>query len=179
MCEALFRDFQNNLGYTEVDALKMLLETLKAESMASNSEKFNLIIKLHPQNKISDFASILFDDYNDFITFIWIATELPPRDVVMIGDIIVGMASILLVESILLKKPTISLQPNTIADDNLIATKNGSIPLITKQQDLGKILHLLLSDDEFRLTYLQTQAILQTDGHAAERVADTIERMMG
>jgi len=177
--EVVFRDFQSNLGYTEVDALRILLDTLMTESRLDKINKYTLIIKLHPQNIREDFCIIDFEKYRNFFDIIWVGTELPPRDVVMIADIVIGMASILLVESILLNKLTISLQPNAINDDNLIATKIGAIPLIREKEEFRRLFHLLLTHDNFRLEYLTTETKLRVDGHAANRVNNYIERILG
>jgi hypothetical protein len=177
--EALFRDFKSGLGYSEVDALRILLDSIKTEAETNKGQKYTLIIKLHPQNRLEDFDALDIDRYRNFFTICWIGTEVPPRDTVMIADIVVGMASILLVESILLQKPTISLQPNTQKDNNLIATKTRAIPLINNSLDFGELFHRLLSDDKYRSNYLKTQKKISVDGHAADRIVTHIRQIAG
>jgi len=174
--EALRRDFEETLGYTEVTTLKAVLATLT--KLTEESFKFALIVKLHPQNRIEDFNEIDFGNYKSlFMKFI--AKEMQPKDLILSSDVVVGMASILLVESILCGNPTLSLQINTKRDDNLIATKMGAIPLITSAKEFERVLRSILADEEYLKGYLECQRKLSADGLATKRVAQLVETILG
>jgi len=95
----------------------------------------------------------------------------------MASDVVIGMTSVLLVESILLGRPTVSFQPRARHTDGLIATVLGAIPLLDDPQLCARTLHGLLDDSTFRSAYLQRQRILKTDGQATGRVVEWVRRV--
>lgn len=174
--ESLKRDFGDSLGYTEVTTLQAVLNTLKR--LTCENFKFVLVVKLHPQNKEEDFEKIDFDKYRSQFNVKFIHGELLPRDLVLCSDVVIGMTSVLLVESILLGKPTLSLQINSKKDDILIATRIGAIPLISNVKDFKQILHSILVNKKYLSKYLKGQRKLCADGQATKRVAQFVEAVL-
>lgn len=175
--EALYRDFGNSLGYTEVDTLNAVLDTLSKSQFSDCGFKFTLIIKLHPQNKMEDFDNIDFSKYHA-INIKFISREMHPRELVLASDVVVGMSSILLVESILMGRPTLSLQINSKKDDDLVATKIGAIPLIRSVEDFEKIFYSMLTDKQYFNDYLYGQNKLCSDGLASERIVQLVDKIL-
>jgi len=173
--EAIHRDFKDSLGYNEADTLNCIISSLL--NLLQEGHRFALVVKLHPQNRIEDFEQINFEKFK-MLKIRIISKEVHPLDLIMSSDIVVGMSSILLVESILLKKPTISLQLNAKKDDNLVATKVGAIPLITNEKKFGEVLESLIKDKRYVKKYLRTQEKMKADGHAAERVAGIVQNLI-
>lgn len=173
--EALARDFGDSLGYTEDSTLATLLEVLSR--LASRGYSFCLVVKLHPQNQREDFSDIDLDGYGNPKVRL-VEKEFSPRDLVLASDLVVGMASTLLVESILLGKPTLSVQIGCTRDDCLIATKMGTIPLIKSAEELEGVCLSLLTDVEYRKRYLTRQERLRTDGLATDRIVVLIEHLV-
>jgi hypothetical protein len=174
--ESLKRDFGNSLGYTEVTTLQAVLNTLKR--LADENFKFVLVVKLHPQNKKEDFEKIDFDKYRSQFNVKFIHGELLPRDLALCSDVVIGMTSVLLVESILLEKPTLSLQINSKKDDILIATRIGAIPLISNAKDFEQTLRSILVNKKYLSKYLKSQRKLCADRQAAKRVAQFVEAVL-
>ena len=174
--ESLKHDFGNSLGYTEVTTLQTVLNTLKR--LADKNFKFVLVVKLHPQNKKEDFEKIDFDRYRSQFNVKFIHDELLPRDLALCSDVVIGMTSVLLVESILLGKPTLSLQINAKKDDILIATRIGAIPLISNVTDFERTLRSILVNKKYLSKYLKCQRKLCADGQAAKRVTQFVEAVL-
>jgi hypothetical protein len=174
--EALKREYGNSLGYTEVTTLRAVLDTLK--KLTCKNFKFFLVVKLHPQNKKEDFKDMDFDKYRSKVNMKFIRGELPRRDLVLCSDVVIGMSSVLLVESILLGKPTLSLQINAKRDDLLIATRIGAIPLLANIEDFERALRSILVDKKYLAEYLGRQRRLSTDGQATKRVAQFVEAVL-
>ena len=175
--EAFGRDFGARLGYTEQSVSRDLL-SICTRLAAESGLPLHLAVKLHPQNCLEEFDWLrrlaLPSDLR--VTLHW--TEQAPIPLVMASDLVVGMSSVLLLESILLGRPTVSYQPATKEKDALIATVLGAIPLIDNPEDCQDIFMNLLKDPSFRTEYLGQQMRLTTDGGAALRVADLVRSVI-
>ena len=101
LSEELQMDFGNAtvspLGYTEYEALSIILETLKPNQ--------KLYIKLHPSEKP--------DKYLEFLPENQIICRCELEDLLGFADHVVGMATMLLIEMSLLGERVISLRPNS------------------------------------------------------------------
>ncbi len=107
-------------GFTEIDVLDCIVKTINNFILQTDT-KIQLKIKLHPKELKHNFAPILKTaDFN-----FEILQEINQWELVFASDIIIGMESILLVESALLGVPTISLQPGLNSEDNLFCNKVG------------------------------------------------------
>jgi hypothetical protein len=174
--ESLKHDFGNSLGYTEATILKAVLNALKG--LTEEGHKLTLIVKLHPQNKKEDFDAIDFGAYRRSFGIKFIQREIPPRDLVLCSDVVVGMTSVLLVESILLGKPTLSLQINAKKNDALIATRIRAIPLISNAKEFEKVLRLILTNKKYRAAYLEKQKRLRVRGQSTKNIIQLVEKIL-
>ncbi len=86
------------------------------------------------------------------------------------------MTSILLMESILLGRPTVSVQPGARRTDGLAAVERGAIPLVRAASEARRIMSGLLTDASFREAYLTSQRQIRSDGKAAGRVATLVHQ---
>lgn len=110
-------------GYTEKTVLPKLLKTLNRLSAEGN--KLVLAIKPHPRENFSWFKKT-----GDELFKILVVEDIPARELIMAADLVTGMNSILLVESCLLARLTLSLQPGLKQVDVLPVNKHGiSIPI--------------------------------------------------
>jgi len=103
-------DSPSFLGFSEEDALRLLIEALGIVGKRSQ-RNFVVKIKLHPiedqsilQNKISKFGSF----GNVAVEF----TELDHLELISCADFIAGMTSTCLYQGMLMDKPVLSLLPN-------------------------------------------------------------------
>jgi len=106
-------------GYTEVDALAALAAGL-------GSTAVDVAIIPHPRDDAAQVAGIWETVRGDCSGAV--ITGYSGRDIVLASDRVAGMASILLYESWLIGRPTISLQPGLVRDDLLsIASRPGIV----------------------------------------------------
>lgn len=173
VCECFSRDFADQLGYTEHTVLKDLIQ-ICSRLASRGSVPWHLAIKLHPQNELSEFEHLKNWDRKTQLTVTVHSTEQAPLPMVMASDVVIGMTSTLLLESILLGRPTMSFQPNAKKRDNLMATVVGAIPFIDNAALCQKTLEKLIRSSDFRLDCLKQQRRVQTDGKAAQRVVDLL-----
>lgn len=174
VAENFARDFGETLGYTERSVLRDVLwvcERLQGEG----DGPLHLAVKLHPKNAPDDFRWVAGSAPPGLrVTVHW--KEQPPIPLVMASDVVVGMTSVLMVESILVGRPTVSLQPGARQPDGLIATVVGAIPRLEDRAACLRTLRGLLRDPDFRAGYLARQSRLRVDGRAAQRAAALVRR---
>jgi len=174
VAEVVARDFGESLGYTEDSVLRDVLWAC-GRLLAEGQGPLHLAVKLHPKNEPADFRHLTAPGGPGLrVTVHW--KEQPPLPLVMASDVVLGMTSVLLVESILLGRPTVSLQPGARREDGLIATVVGAIPRLDSREACLRTLRGLLRDETFRAAYLERQSRLRTDGLAAGRVAALVRR---
>lgn len=88
-----------------------------------------LVLRLHPKNKIDEFVNYLhFFDY--------ISQSEPPHPLLYASDLVVGMASSLMMESYLLGTKTLSILPRECEQAWLPLIQSGIIPCATTQNEI-------------------------------------------
>lgn len=168
--EALSGDIGSVYGYNEKRVLATLLEILSALP-----DSVHLLVKLHPQNVYSDLSDVI-EEYGGGLPISIIKPGLSAWPFLMISDLIAGMSSILLVESVLLRRKTVSLQLNAKMTDKCHAVNVGSLPLIVDAEQARCTILSLLSDEGFCEQWLQMQSSLSLENGAAERVYRLMEK---
>jgi hypothetical protein len=108
--EAIARDFGPGSsyyrGYTEVDALEGLVEALQ-EVECRTSLAMRLVVKLHPEQSPESFHLGPLAKRRGLI----LVSNQPPWPCILAADVVVGMTSMLLLESAIAGRPTLSFQP--------------------------------------------------------------------
>jgi hypothetical protein len=137
-------------------------------------ERLALVIKLHPENVFEEFLWIK-EDHPD-IEVHFVAWELSPREVIAISDLVVGMTSVMLLESMLAGKPTISVQLNVDRDSMFVATLVGAVPLLRTAEEARDLLKSLWSSQEARRAYVTRQATWSQPPNATHRCIDAMRR---
>lgn len=167
--EYLREHWGDSYGYDEVSTLRALLEITR-----TFPNPLQILVKLHPENHESDFATLLddFSDYQHGITFV--GTTLSGREAVLAADLVVGMSSVLLFESILLGLPTMSMQLGARRKDLCAAVNLGAIPLICSIAEARAAMAQVLFEETRRLDWLDTQMSIKQEPDAAQRVVRTI-----
>lgn len=174
--ESLRKDFGDTLGYDELSTLQFLGDVMEDVCSRQEGLSLYLVIKLHPENRPDEFEWV-FSKWPSFTKLV-IARELTPYESIAISDMVVGMTSIMLIESIIAGKPTVSLQINSMVESQLVVTKNGSIPFIKEQSIGSKILKSLLFDNEYRREYLDNQNKWCFSGNVAARCMSAIRTIL-
>ncbi len=172
VAEAMKKDFKNRLGYDEHSTLKFLGGLLERLCQADKGLKICLMIKLHPENNPEEFRRYL-DKWSSFEQKI-VNMELTSFEIISISDIVVGMTSVMLLESILAGKVTVSIQLNSLTESQLVATKIGAIPFIKSKNTAKRILKGLLISKRNRSAYLKRQKKLMMGRGAAKNCINKI-----
>ena len=176
MSEALKRDFGDSRGYDEQSTLLFLGDTLEHLYAERKDPRIYFIIKLHPENKRQEFEWV-FSRWPSLEKSI-IRKELFPLETVAISDLVVGMASILLMEALLANKPVLSLQLNSLAGSQLIATKVGAIPFVRTQNEGRQILNSLLQDAGYKKEYLKKQKRWKVNKNSTQKCFNTLKEII-
>ena len=167
------QDYGDSLGYTEVDAFRMLLEVL--EDMPS--EPWRLLVRLHPTEQ----PESLSREIAQHTVRVEFAADMPPRDLMIASDVVIGMLSMFLIEAALLGCHTISLQPGMKIDDFFIGKRLGlTTAVYTANALLSALFEGDISDDWDRrkAKAVRLWPRLHLDGQAAERVAEIVNRCL-
>lgn len=99
-------------GYTERDVLPLLCRHVRQLA----GDALDVAIVPHPRDDLAELDA-LWETARGTLGGGLVPPGLSGRQIVMAADRVVGMASILLYESWLLGKPTLSLQPGLVRDD--------------------------------------------------------------
>jgi len=160
----------NIIGYTDIQILESLVESLEAVAV-SLRKKIKLIIKLHPRDKrpIS-----IFPLRGSPRVSVEAAYSGNARDFILNADIVTGMASIFLIESCLLQKPTLSIQIGLKSPDALITNKIGLTWAIRSSEELTEALSDILKGKH----KAPSSNMIKIDGKATERVVMFLNRML-
>ena len=124
--EAIQEHFGRSRGYDQYDALRLFLKL-----MLNASQEKVLLIKLHPKDTPEGYEQVL-SEYPTLCSRV-IRNELSPLESIQISDEVFGMTSIMLIESYLLGKKTVSLQPGLVGEDSCVLTRYGIIPIMLSQ----------------------------------------------
>ena len=175
--DAFRRDFGDSLGYTEDSTLVFLVETLSA-IVDETGIKLHLVVKLHPQNIPSDFAGIDLSRARLKFPISMIQREIRPRPLILAANLVIGMTSFLLIESILLGLPTISATLNSKKDVDLVATKAGALPCLRTEGEAADTIGRLIKDADFKMKWLKRQKKLTVLLDATGRVVQEVENLL-
>lgn len=166
VAEAFKGYLTDKLGYDEQSVLELLGNILDRLSRVYKHLNIDFLVKLHPKNNRSEF-DWLFSKWPSFNKYV-VQNEITPGEMIAISDLVIGMSSVLLLESIAAGKIVVSLQINSRLESQLVAAKTGAIPFITEEIKARKTIEKLLMDDKFRDEYLKNQESWKPGENAAE-----------
>lgn len=134
-------------GYTEQTVFKELLDVVRL--ISHRYEKLiSIIVRLHPRENRTT--------YNDIISLhqsekrpIIINRELNPWDLILASDLVCGMSSMFLIESVILKKPTISVLTGLKRENPFILDRRGVMRSITDRETLLEYLKQIIIYNNF------------------------------
>lgn len=113
--EPLSNDFPSKfINYDEYSITVLLAKTINK----LKSRNFKLLIRLHPRQSRLDFEKFLIK--KKFKNVILEPKEISLSQSIAISDIIIGITSVFLIKSLILGKPTFSLQLNDIDSSEYI-----------------------------------------------------------
>jgi len=127
----------NYWGYNEVEIFKKLL--LAIESQRSQKKRdIKLIIKLHPKENEKYFRKIIQKTKINKGLKIIIDKATDPWLLISISNLVCGMSSMFLIESLLMNKPTLSIQIGLKKETPFVLDKMKILPSILNEKDLQK-----------------------------------------
>ncbi len=173
--ESLKKHFKGRLGYDEFSTLDFLGQYLEKLAL-QKKKKICLCIKLHPQNKRRDFLPYL--KRWPGIQKVIIDTNCSPRETIVISDLVIGISSVMLVESLLVGKVTVSLQLNAQIPSQLIATRTGAIPFVRSHAQAKRLISKLIENPFFKKQYLLRQKKWIVPHHAVSHCMHQITSLL-
>lgn len=125
-------------GYTEFSILKALVDALND---AGGGRRFALTCKLHPRHRSDAFAGICVDGERVKCRMV---QDCDARSLVGESDLVAGMSSMLLMESVLMGKPTLSIQIGLCRPDPFVLSRMGVMRSALDEAALREQLRLAL-----------------------------------
>jgi hypothetical protein len=138
-----------------------------------------VVLKYHPRNIPEDFVGLQNSAVSDRVRVHHMQNEIEPCDLLLASDLVVGMISILLVDSVLLGVPTLSAQLGGFNHGRCIPEKYGAISVARKTAELDCAVGSLLMSKEFRERYLLKQAKFAVARDGITRIRDKVFALAG
>ena len=137
---------ENYWGYTERTVIEELFESIKNISSES-SKKIYFIIRPHPREDVNRFQDIILLFKEEKISII---TDRISNswDLILASDLICGMSSMFLIESVLLGKPVISVQIGLNKENPFILDRRGILKSILDKKMLLNQLRSIIIENE-------------------------------
>ncbi len=141
--EPVYQQYKNFWGYTEKSIFKKIYDGLIEQSVDFKGS-IKIIIKLHPREDSESYSEII-NTCNDGKISVFIDQYSHSYDLIMSSNLVSGMSSMFLIESVLLRKPVISVQIGLKTENPFILDRRGIVKSILDESTLNKELKLFLS----------------------------------
>lgn len=130
------------LGFTEKTIIKALLNELKA-IVSEDKINLTLVLKPHPKEDENEIISLV-DNEPDLNFKVKIIKECNAWDLMMASDLICGMSSMFLIESVILGRSVMSIKIGLKGKDSFILSQRGILKTVLKKDQLKKNLKNVL-----------------------------------
>jgi len=171
--------YGDKAGYTELTILDELISYFQKRflSLKKGYNDIQLIIKLHPKNSPEAFNKFKKDHASVWGTQrpVVLTDEIDKISLLTASDLVVGMASIMLMEAIALGRPTVSLQVGARTSNLCEAVNQKIIPFISTGNEMRLLLDKLLSDPSYKDKYTNSIRNYPIIDNADSRIWETIE----
>lgn len=167
------RFFAAEEGFDEASTLMALLASC---ARLKERQRLEVALKYHPRNIPEDFANVRGDSD---VRIHHIRDQIEPCDLLLASDLVVGMISILLVDSVLLGVPTLSVQLGGFNHGRCIPEKYGAITAIRQVAELDSTVEALLTQQHFRDQYLRRQRKFAVARDGIVRIANKVYEFAG
>jgi len=157
------RFFSQEEGFDEVATFSALLDSC---SRLETDKRIEVVLKYHPRNIPEDFTNLSHSAVENRVRVHHIQNQIEPCDLLLASDLVVGMISILLVDSVLLGVPTLSAQLGGFNHGLCVPEKYGAISVARKTEELDRAVESLLLQQDAREQYLlkQSKFVVARDG---------------
>jgi len=133
-------------GYTERTIFRELLNALLKFAPQSH-RKIHLVIKIHPKERVDNFDDLVATK-SPFITF-RVDKETNPVELIKASDLICGMSSMFLMESVILGKPILSIQIGLCRENPFVLDRMGIVQSILNSESLVNAFNEILLHNRF------------------------------
>ena len=134
---------QQYWGFSEKTIFNELLDAIKKANIALG-RKVAVIIKLHPRENIHNYSEMV-NTYNGSHIKIKVSENFDSCDLMCASDLICGMSSMFLIESIILSKPVMSIQIGLKRENPFVLDRLGSLKSILDRDELSEKMRLAMS----------------------------------
>lgn len=159
-------------GFTERTILKIILKTISEVCLFQKRvRKIRVIIKQHPKEDINNWNDIV-ENFNHNHIKINVISEGDSMKLAKLSNIVIGMSSMLLIESAMLGLPIASIQIGLARDNPFIFDRIGKVKSILMEEELKTFIQDILVKENLN------KYILDTDDIKNERIVEEIIHKM-
>ncbi len=133
-------------GYSERSIFSSLVRALHQNTRKSTGQRVVLVIRPHPKESRDG----LLDIVKQYPDLHWsIDAETSPRVLIKRGDLVCGMSSMFLIESVIMGRPTMSIQIGLKRENPFILDRQGTLASILTEDDLYSQLGRIINHKEY------------------------------
>ncbi|MCK4264796.1 CDP-glycerol glycerophosphotransferase family protein [Candidatus Babeliales bacterium] len=144
--------YGNMFGYTDLTVFQELINALDIVARDKNI-KISLIIKRHPTEENDLYTPLIKNFNNKNIKFILVDNLYNPFDLIGMSDLLCGISSIMLIESLIIGKPIISIQIGLKRKSFFPLDSRGLVKSIMDSQDLIQKIISIIENKENRCEF--------------------------
>lgn len=137
-------DFKDHWGYTEKTILVKIIEALDRVAFESD-KKIKLVIKLHPRDDEGKYSDIIPECKSISIKIVKNSSSLL---LIMSSDLICGISSMFLIESVILNKPVLSVIIGLKRENPFILDRRNIIKSVLDEASLISQLKSIVIDEK-------------------------------
>lgn len=163
-------DCESPCGYTEIAILEHLIKTLE-DIAGDGGKKFCLVIRPHPWEDTLKFLGIVESLPRRAIK-IKVNDNRPSFELISAADVVCGMSSMFLIESVLFRRPTVSIQIGLKGESLFILDRLGILKSAMEPLGLRLMLTKIFTDGEYKQPYFEMAV------NPVQNVLDQIKRAL-
>jgi hypothetical protein len=153
-------------GYLETEVVSGVIAGLD-QIAARHAVDILLVIRPHPRESLENYVTLRTQRIQ-----IKVSKEEDPHQLVMSVDVVMGMATMLLVEACYLGCPVISIQPGLKLQDTLVTNRTGLSLPVYRWAEFEPIVERVLFDVDFQNRLRQRPIELNPPGTAAQMITN-------
>jgi len=124
-------------GYSEKEILEHLLNSIATRP--ENAPQVSVVVRPHPKEDFQDLIRIC-NRFQSSHLRTFVSSDENSIDLILASNLVCGMISQFLIETVVMKKSAISIQIGLNAKDPFILTQKGVLPLITNKNQLDGLI---------------------------------------
>lgn len=156
-------------GFDEKTIFKLLMLTL-VEVSHSRRTKVLVVVKLHPREEKNNYQKMKLKLSNNIR---WqLVPDINSGDLIMASDLVCGMSSMMLIESVILGVPTVSIQIGLKRQNLLVLDRLGILKTVLNQEKLKKQV------GDAMIGRLKIPKRFVVTNRATENIIEEIEKMI-